>query len=102
MIPLDYITQWRSHAPWQRISQVEQDLIICRALVDLYSHPVVAANLEKLDDPRFLEDMGPLLTSSTAWDAKSAGLYVLEILAPLMPGETWQKTQEKLAVLKAV
>jgi len=45
MIPLDYITQWRSHAPWQQISQVEQDLIICRALVDLYSHPVAAENL---------------------------------------------------------
>jgi len=45
MIPLDYITQWRTHAPWQQISQVEQDMIICRALVDLYSHPVAVANL---------------------------------------------------------
>jgi len=27
MIPLDYITQWRTHAPWQQISQVEQDMI---------------------------------------------------------------------------
>jgi len=276
MIPLDYITQWRTHAPWQQISQVEQDMIICRALVDLYSHPVAAANLvfrggtalfklhlpparysedidlvqkepgpigpvmdaikekmnpwlgepkrkqsegrvtliwrveseeglslrlkveinsrehftvqgyeeipfsmtsrwytgrttitsygrdellgtklralyqrkkgrdlfdlwyaaqtiavnsesivacflrymeheqhkitraefemnlfEKLDDLRFLEDMSPLLTSTTAWDAKSAGIYVLEVLAPLMPGDAWQKTKEKLAVYKA-
>ncbi len=45
MIPLDYITQWRSHAPWLQISQVEQDLIICRALVDLCSHSVAAENL---------------------------------------------------------
>lgn len=276
MIPLDYITQWRNHAPWQQISQIEQDMIICRALVDLYSHPVAAANLvfrggtalfklhlpparysedidlvqkepgpiglvmdaikekmnpwlgepkrkqsegrvtliwrveseeglplrlkveinsrehftvqgyeeipfsmtsrwytgrttitsygrdellgtklralyqrkkgrdlfdlwyaaqkiavnpesivacflrymeheqhkitraefemnlfEKLDDLRFLEDMSPLLTSTTAWDAKSAGIYVLEVLAPLMPGDAWQKTKEKLAVYKA-
>jgi len=45
MIPLDYITEWRENAPWQQISQVEQDLIICRALVELYRHPVAAANL---------------------------------------------------------
>ena len=275
MIPLDYITQWRSHAPWQQISQVEQDLIICRALVDLYSHPVVAENLvfrggtalfklhlpparysedidlvqkeagpigpvmdavkeklnswlgepkrkqsegrvtliwrveseegiplrlkveinsrehfavlgyqqipfamtsrwhtgqvsittycrdellgtklralyqrkkgrdlfdlwhasrtttvnpesivscflqymeheqhkvtraefemnlfEKLDDSRFLEDMGPLLTSKTSWNPKAAGIYVLEVLSPLMPGEAWKQTDEKLKDLK--
>jgi Nucleotidyl transferase AbiEii toxin, Type IV TA system len=45
MIPLDYITEWRVHAPWPELSQVEQDLIISRALVELYSHPVVAENL---------------------------------------------------------
>ena len=45
MIPLDYITEWRVHAPWPELSQVEQDLIISRALVELYNHPVVAENL---------------------------------------------------------
>ena len=45
MIPLDYITEWRANAQWQQLSQVEQDLIICRALVELYSHPVIAENL---------------------------------------------------------
>ena len=45
MIPLDYITAWRSHAPWPQLSQVEQDLIISRALVELYSHPLLAENL---------------------------------------------------------
>lgn len=275
MIPLDYITEWRANAPWQQLSQVEQDLIICRALVELYSHPVIAANLvfrggtalfklhlppvrysedidlvqkepgpigpvmdatqeqlnpwlgepkrkqsegrvtliwrveseeglplklkveinsrehftvlgyqqipftvtsrwhtgsasitsynrdellgtklralyqrkkgrdlfdlwyaarmiavnpesvvscflqymenekhwvsraefemnlfEKLDDSRFLGDMEPLLTSSTSWSPKAAGMYVLDVLAPLMPGEAWQRTEEKLKVLK--
>ncbi len=56
---------------------------------------------EKLDDPSFLDDMAPLLTSSTSWDSKAAGLYVLEVLSPLMPGEAWQKTKEKLAFYKA-
>jgi predicted nucleotidyltransferase component of viral defense system len=45
MIPLDFITAWRKHAPWPQLSQVEQDLIICRALVELYSHPLLAENL---------------------------------------------------------
>lgn len=45
MIPLDYITAWRAHAPWPQLSQVEQDLIICRALVEMYSHPLLAENL---------------------------------------------------------
>lgn len=45
MIPLDYITAWRSHAPWPQLSQVEQDLIISRALVELYSHRLLADNL---------------------------------------------------------
>lgn len=45
MIPLDYITAWQSNAPWPQLSQVEQDLIICRALVELYSHPLLADNL---------------------------------------------------------
>lgn len=45
MIPLDFITAWRNHAPWPQLSQVEQDLIICRALVELYSHPLLVENL---------------------------------------------------------
>ena len=45
MIPLDSITEWRDNAPWQQISRVEQYLIICRALVELYGHPVAVANL---------------------------------------------------------
>ena len=44
MIPLDYITAWRVNAPWPQLSQIEQDLIICRALVELYN-PRLAKNL---------------------------------------------------------
>lgn len=45
MIPRDYITEWRSHAPWTDNAQVEQDLVICRALVNIFSHPVVRNTL---------------------------------------------------------
>ena len=37
MIPRDYITEWRQHAPWISDAQVEQDLVISRALVEIYS-----------------------------------------------------------------
>ncbi len=274
MIPLDYITAWRVNAPWPQLSQIEQDLIICRALVDLYNHPVIAKNLafrggtalfklhllparysedidlvqiqagpigpimdavqekinpwlgipkrkqsegrvtliwrveseeglplrlkveinsrehftvlgyqqfefrmasrwytgsalissyridellgtklralyqrkkgrdlfdlwqtaktlavnpetvvscflqnmeyeehqisraefemnlfEKLDDSRFLDDISPLLTTGSSWDPRAAARYVLDSLAPLMPGDAWQKTKEKMIIL---
>ena len=41
MIPRDYITEWRAEAPWVRDYQVEQDLVISRALVAIFSHPVL-------------------------------------------------------------
>jgi predicted nucleotidyltransferase component of viral defense system len=275
MIPLDYITTWRVNAPWPQLSQIEQDLIICRALVELYTHPVVAKNLafrggtalfklhllparysedidlvqmqagpiglimdavqekinpwlgipkrkqsegrvtliwrveseeglplrlkveinsrehftvlgyqqfefrmasrwytgsalissyridellgtklralyqrkkgrdlfdlwqtaktlavnpetvvscflqymeyeehqisraefemnlfEKLDDSRFLDDISPLLTTGSSWDSRAAARYVLDSLAPLMPGDAWQKTKEKMIILQ--
>ncbi|MFO1021443.1 MAG: nucleotidyl transferase AbiEii/AbiGii toxin family protein [Planctomycetales bacterium] len=38
MIPLAHIQQWTTHAPWPDLRQVEQDLIICRAICDLFNH----------------------------------------------------------------
>jgi len=45
VIPRDYITEWRERAPWSEDFQVEQDLIISRALVEIFSHPVLASAL---------------------------------------------------------
>jgi predicted nucleotidyltransferase component of viral defense system len=41
VIPRDYITEWRAAAPWVRDYQVEQDLVISRALVAIFSHPLL-------------------------------------------------------------
>ncbi|MBX9791919.1 MAG: nucleotidyl transferase AbiEii/AbiGii toxin family protein [Pirellulales bacterium] len=38
MIPLAYVQEWAAHAPWPDLRQVEQDLIICRALCDLFNN----------------------------------------------------------------
>ena len=45
MIPRDYVTEWRARAPWVQDAQVEQDLVIARALVELFSHAAVAGGL---------------------------------------------------------
>ncbi|MEH6765206.1 MAG: nucleotidyl transferase AbiEii/AbiGii toxin family protein [Aequorivita antarctica] len=37
MISKPFIAQWREHAPWREFAQIEQDLIISRALVDIFS-----------------------------------------------------------------
>ena len=45
MIPKDFITEWRASAPWVADRQVEQDLVISRALVELFSRPTIAKAL---------------------------------------------------------
>lgn len=41
MIPGAYIQAWSITAPWPDARQVEQDLIICRALCDLFNAPAL-------------------------------------------------------------
>ena len=41
MIPRDYITEWRAHAPWAQDMQVKKDFVLCRALIDLLSDPLL-------------------------------------------------------------
>lgn len=45
MIPRDYISEWREHAPWIGDAQVEQDLVISRALVEIFRVPELARGL---------------------------------------------------------
>jgi predicted nucleotidyltransferase component of viral defense system len=45
VIPRAFITEWRSAAPWILDTQVEHDLILSRAMVELYSSDVVRASL---------------------------------------------------------
>lgn len=78
--PAGLLQAWRAHAPWPDLRQVEQDLIICRALCDLFSAPALEGNRdaiaetiennvrskivkEHLNDPAFYERMSALLDS---------------------------------------
>lgn len=45
MIPKPYIAKWQQHAPWKEFAQVEQDLIISRALVEIFSDDFLRENL---------------------------------------------------------
>lgn len=45
MIPQSYITAWRKQAPWQENYQVEQDLIIHRALIALFTDEFIRVRL---------------------------------------------------------
>jgi predicted nucleotidyltransferase component of viral defense system len=42
MISQGVILQWRSRAPWATDLQVEQDLVLSRAMVEIFSHPDLA------------------------------------------------------------
>jgi predicted nucleotidyltransferase component of viral defense system len=42
MIPARYLAKWRTHAPWLQDAQVEQDLVITKALIQIYSDPHIA------------------------------------------------------------
>lgn len=45
MIPVSYITEWSEVAPWSQNKQVEQDLIICRALCEIFSDSFLSKHL---------------------------------------------------------
>lgn len=45
MIPSQYIVEWSGVAPWKANEQVEQDLIISRSLVELFSDDYIADRL---------------------------------------------------------
>lgn len=92
MIPQAYITEWANHVPWQTNEQVEQDLVICRALVEIFSDEWLAASLafrggtalHKLylhPQPRYSEDID------------------LVQIRPEPIKETIQRLQERLAFL---
>lgn len=45
MIPTAFILDWRENAPWEDDNQVEQDLILSRALIEIFSDPDLASRV---------------------------------------------------------
>ncbi len=45
MIPQAHITAWRETAPWGDDAQVEQDLVLSRAVVEIFTEPKLIGSL---------------------------------------------------------
>ncbi len=45
MIPQAFINEWRQFAPWITEAQIEQDLVLSRAIVEIFSHPLLKDTL---------------------------------------------------------
>ena len=45
MIPRTHIIAWQKNAPWKTNAQIEQDLVICRALIAIFSDEFLASSL---------------------------------------------------------
>jgi predicted nucleotidyltransferase component of viral defense system len=90
VIPRDYILEWREKAPWPHDVQVEQDLIISRALVEIFSNTLLhdglafrgGTALYKLHLPaaRYSEDID--LVQTKAGRAKPMMDALHEVLNP--------------------
>ena len=85
MIPASHITHWRSIAPWAGDHQVEQDLVLSRVLVEIFSDPLLGRSLafrggtalHKLIFPR------PLRFSDDIDLVQVAGGRIGDIMKPL-------------------
>lgn len=75
MIPMMNIVAWSNVVPWAELRQVEQDLIISRAIIDLFADPILREQLRfrggtalnKLHFPapiRYSEDIDLVRTTS--------------------------------------
>jgi hypothetical protein len=101
VIPRDFITEWRAEAPWVQDFQVEQDLVISRALVAIFSHPLLrdalafrgGTALYKLHlrpAARYSEDIDLVQTRAEAAGPMMAALR--EVLDPWLGPPQWKQT----------
>ncbi|MCY4379856.1 MAG: nucleotidyl transferase AbiEii/AbiGii toxin family protein [Candidatus Dadabacteria bacterium] len=108
MIPRDWIAEWRNQAPWSEDFQIEQDLVISRALVEIFSHPVLADGLAfrggtalyklYLKPPsRYSEDID--LVRTTPGPAGPMMSALREVLDPWLGKPKWKQTERSITFL---
>lgn len=83
MISRKNITVWRTIAPWITNEQVELDLVISRAMVEIFSDEYLKEDLafrggteNKLHDPEFQKDISGLLRPGIKFDFNEAWDYL--------------------------
>lgn len=105
MIPRDYITEWRAHAPWVQDFQVEQDLVISRALVEIFSHAhlrdalafrggTALYKLHLKPAVRYSEDIDLVQTKAEAAGPTMDALR--EVLDPWLGKPTWKQSEGRV------
>lgn len=105
MIPFDYITEWRAEAPWVDDAQVEQDLVISRALVEIFRHPVLAesvalrggtalAKLHLRPPARYSEDIDLVQTTAEAAGPMMDALR--SVLEPWLGRAKWKQGEGRI------
>ena len=105
MIPRDYITEWRAEAPWVQDFQVEQDLVISRALVEIFSHPdlknalafrggTALYKLHLRPAARYSEDID--LVQTEAGPAGPMMDALREVLDPWLGTPRWKQTEGRV------
>lgn len=105
MIPFDYITEWRAEAPWIDDAQVEQDLVISRALVEVFRHPALAdsvalrggtafSKLHLRPPVRYSEDID--LVQTTAEPAGPMMSALRGVLEPWLGKPKWKQGEGRI------
>lgn len=108
MISETFIEDWRKNTNWQTSEQVEQDLVISRALIDLYNHPHVkealvfrggtALNKLFIKPPsRYSEDID--FVQKNADPIGQTIDVIREILKPWLGDPKWKITQRSTKLI---
>jgi len=108
MIPRAYIIAWRSRVTWKSDAQIEQDLILSRALVELFSEKFLTMKLafrggtalHKLHlapASRYSEDLD--FVQITAGPIGSVLDAIRKALDPFLGKPTWKQKQASLVLV---
>lgn len=108
MIPNIFIQNWSNHVKWQTPTQIEQDLIISRALVDLYNDPHIkdalvfrggtALNKLFINPPsRYSEDID--FVQKNADPIGQTINAIREVLKPWLGDPKWKITQRSAKLI---
>lgn len=109
MIPESAIIEWSNSVPWKSNAQIEQDLVICRALVELFNDNYIASHLAfrggtalyKLfiaPQPRYSEDID--LVQINAESIKNTIIRIKEVLFWLGKPAIKQKANNNTLVFR--
>ncbi len=109
MIPKNAITEWGEFAPWKEAVQIEQDLLICRALVEIYQDDFLSSHLafrggtalHKLylhPQPRYSEDID--LVQIKAEPIKETYDHIREALSFLGEPKVKQKRNNNTLIFR--